>query len=407
MLTIIAGKPGSGKTYHMMSLLTDQLTDWARYENKHGQPFDSTVQTNIVINMDGINETISKRIGKEVDVSGYINYCDEKFFHDESCIYWWNKFPPKSLIVIDEVHQYLGKSFEYGSIDVETELINFLSTHRHGQQELFFLTQHIDQFASQILGIADTLLEIVNVKSLHLPFPISVPMADIDEVKRAFGIRTQYYQANVGNFRGKAVKWSGSTSRHLMSEEIYRVYKSHTKSNESSDRPSLDMSPIEALVWFARRHAWHLVPKIGGVVVSPFVIYGIMSGAPSVLSAAVVKPKVESTQKTEQKNEVSVTQEKQVEAVPSLSSSVVSPVASPSPVPGSSVPGTGIFGIGGKSEPLVTEIVALYPDGVLLSNGKKYRVGETFIFEGQEEILRCVNVVCGKVCFESGKIVTF
>jgi hypothetical protein len=70
---------------------------------------------------------------------------------------------------------------------------NFLSTHRHGQQELYFLTQHIDQFVNQILGIADTLLEIVNVKSLHLPFPLSIPMSDIDELKRAFGVKTQYY----------------------------------------------------------------------------------------------------------------------------------------------------------------------------------------------------------------------
>jgi hypothetical protein len=215
MLRIIAGKPGTGKTYHMMSLLTDQLTDWVRYENKHGQPFDSSVQTNIVIHIDGLNETVSRRIGKEVDVSKYINFLDAKFFKDENCVYWWQKFPSKSLIVIDEVHQYLGRTVDFGSLDIETELINFLSTHRHGQQELFFLTQHIDQFANSILGVADTLLEIVNVKSLHLPFPISIPMSDVDELKRAFWIKTQYYQANVGNFRGKAVKWNGATTRHL------------------------------------------------------------------------------------------------------------------------------------------------------------------------------------------------
>jgi hypothetical protein len=402
MLTIIAGKPGSGKTYHMMSLLTDNLTDWVRYENKHNQPFDSTVQTNIMINLEGLNETISKRIGKEVDVSHYINYCDEAFFRDEDCVYWWNKFPPKSLIVIDEVHQYLGKTVEYSSLDVEAELINFLSTHRHGQQELYFLTQHIDQFANQILGIADTLLEIVNVKSLHLPFPISVPMSDIDEVKKSFGVNTQYYQANVGNFRGKAVKWSGATSRHLMSSEIYRVYKSHTKSNESSDRPSLDMSPIEALVWFARRHWWHLLPKLGGIVSLPFIIVWMMHGIPSLLSAAVVKPKVESPsslQKTEPT--VSVSKTKSSEVSQSLS------VVSPSPVPDGSVSGTELLGFGGKVELDSFEIVMLYPDGILLRNGKKYKVGETFMLEGKEETLECVNVRCGIARFLSGKTVTF
>jgi hypothetical protein len=349
-----------------------------------------------------LNETISKRVGKASDVSRYINFCDDKFFHDDSCVYWWSKFPPKSLIVIDEVHQYLGKSFEYGSIDVETELINFLSTHRHGQQELYFLTQHIDQFANQILGIADTLLEIVNVKSLHLPFPISVPMSDFDELKRAFGIKTQYYQANVGNFRGKAVKWSGSTSRHLMSEEVYRVYKSHTKSEESSDRPSLDMSPIEGLVWFARRHAWHLLPKLVGIVSLPFLVYMSVDGFPSFLSAAVVKP---------EKVSESLSSEK--------------PVSVPSPVPVSPlVPDTQL-----QKEKAILEqklidaenklrqvelvrseelsIVMLYPDGILLRNGKKYKVGETLMIEGKEETLECVNVDCGIVRFLSGKTVTF
>jgi hypothetical protein len=398
MLTIIAGKPGSGKTYHMMSLLTDNLTDWVRYENKHGQPFDSTLQTNIVINIEGLNETISKRIGKTVDVSPYINYCDDKFFHDDSCVYWWNKFPLKSLIVIDEVHQYLGKSFEYGSIDIETELINFLSTHRHGQQELYFLTQHIDQFANQILGIADTLLEIVNVKSLHLPFPLSIPMSDIDELKRAFGIKTQYYQANVGNFRGKAVKWSGATSRHLMSNEIYRVYKSHTKSEESSDRPSLDMSPIEGLIWFARRHWWHLLPKLAGVVSLPFVLVWIMSGIPSLLSAAVVKPKVESSIALQKTESLTVEKPTRSEVPEPLSTKTSSPVPPPS---GS------MLGFGNDKQEPVSEIVMLFPNGVLLSNGKKYKIGETLTIEGKEETLKCVNVRCGIVVFVSGKTVTF
>jgi hypothetical protein len=399
MLTIIAGKPGSGKTYHMMSLLTDQLTDWVRYENKHGQPFDSTVWTNIVINQEGINETISKRIGKTVDVSPYINFCDESFFHDENCVYWWSKFPSKSLIIIDEVHQYIGKSIDYGSLNVETELVNFLSTHRHGQQELYFLTQHIDQFAGLILGIADTLLEIVNVKSLHIPFPISIPMSDVDELKRAFGVKTQYYQANVGNFRGKAVRWNGATSRHLMSTEIYRVYKSHTKSDESSDRPSLDMSPIEGLIWFARRHAWHLVPKAVVGVSLPFVGMALLEMIPALLTAATVsKPHIDSPSKSSSVSSVSVP----------------SPAALTEPVPESPlhknepIIGQKLFDLGrsnnvsGKDD----DIVAIFPDGFMFRNGKKYIIGETFMFEGIEETLKCVNIRCGFVRFESGKKVS-
>lgn len=80
MLSIICGKPGSGKTYHISTLLVDMLTDWMRYELKNGEPFDSTIWTNIVFKFDGLNETIGKRIGKEVDVSKYLNICNDNFF---------------------------------------------------------------------------------------------------------------------------------------------------------------------------------------------------------------------------------------------------------------------------------------------------------------------------------------
>jgi hypothetical protein len=212
-------------------------------------------------------------------------------------------------------------------------------------------------------------------------------------------VKTQYYQANVGNFRGKAIKWNGATSRHLMSDEIYRVYKSHTKSDESSDRPSLDMSPIEGLVWFARRHAWHLVPKVVVGVSLPFVGMALLELIPSLLTAAVVhKPAIEQSRS---------------ELLPAASVSVSDSVPLAEQVPDTLLRkedtfGQKIFGlsgsnnVSGKSD----DIVAIFPNGFLLRNGKRYIVGETLIFEDQEETVRCVNVRCGFVRFESGKKVT-
>ena len=272
MLTIIAGKPGSGKSYHMSKLLVDMLEDWVRSELKEGHPYDSTVWSNIVFRVEGLNSVISKRVGQSVDVSKYVNFCDASFFSDVECTYWWSKFPPKAVVIIDEVHFYLGRKVEYGSLDLEQELVNWISTHRHTQQALYFLTQHTDQFTNSILGIADQLLEIVNMKSMVLPFPISVPMADLEELKTSFGIKTQYYQANVGNFRGKAVRWQGASHRHLMSPEIFSVYKSHDAGMEESDRPSLNLTKWESIKWFLGRHGWHLIPKFFLVMAFPFVV---------------------------------------------------------------------------------------------------------------------------------------
>ena len=402
MLTIIAGKPGSGKSYHMATILVDMLTDWVRYEIKNGVPFDSTIWTNIVFQMDGLNETLSKRVGQDVDVSNYMIFCDDGFFQDTEHIYWWKKFPPKSVIIIDEVHFHLGRKVEYGSLDLEQELINWISTHRHSQQEIYFLSQHTDQFANQVLGIADKLLEVVNLKSLVLPFPISVPMSDFDELKRSFGIKTQYYQANVGNFRGKAIRWSQAVERHMMTADIFRVYKSHDAGVEESDRPSLQMTPLEGVVWFTKRHGWHLVPKIVGILSIPFVVGPLLLYLPSLLASTLVDSG-DSMVASEMRENVSVVK-KVPDVVPSIAST---------PRSGSDNPPTRVVDTIAELPEVVKvelkskKVVMLYQKGVMLDDGSKITIGDAFAYDGNTETLSCACPVCGVIAFESGKRIRF
>jgi hypothetical protein len=389
------------------------LTDWVRYELKNNQEFDSSIWTNIVFKVDGLNETISKRVGKDVDVSKYLHICEEDFFRDEDCVYWWKKFPNRSVIIIDEVHFYLGKKVEHGSLDLESELVNWLSTHRHGQQEIYFLSQHTDQFANQVLGIADQLLEIVNVKSLVLPFPISVPMADFDEVKRSFGIKTQYYQANIGNFRGKAVKWNGAVQRYLMTSDIFRVYKSHDAGVEESDRPQLKMSPLEALLWFTRRHGWHLIPKVACVPLLLFVGVPMLFSVPDVLAKGMMKD-VEGKEK-----QTTAAIKKQNGQIGQSDSRSIGSVGTSAE---SEIPGNGEETVRGsrhseevgeawKTTGIVkavnVKIVMLFEGGVMLDDGRKIAVADVFEYEGRTETLLDVNVGAGIVVFESGRKVRF
>jgi adenosyl cobinamide kinase/adenosyl cobinamide phosphate guanylyltransferase len=417
MLSIIAGKPGSGKSYHMATILVDHLTDWVRYELKNGKEFDSSIWTNIVFKIDGLNETISKRIGKDVDVSKYIVFCDDEFFNDSLKAFWWEKFPAKSMIIIDEVHKYLAKSMDYGSMDLERELINWISTHRHQQQEIYFLSQHTDQFAGAALGIADKLLEIVNVKSLDLPFPISIPMSDLDELKRSFGITTQYYQANVGNFRGKAVRWSGATHRHMMTADIFRVYKSHDAGVEESDRPSLQMSPIEGVLWFGRRHIWHLGFKIGAIIFLLFFVPSILLAVPGLFMEAASKKgkKDESVAVAEKEEEPDKELESMVSAI--LPPLETAPLARPLPVRAAVLPPSVAGRVESKEitpamvikpEPVKSKrVTMLFEKGVMFDDGTKIKVGETVDYEGQTETLAVACVVCGVVGFESGKRIRF
>jgi hypothetical protein len=447
-IKIIAGKPGSGKTYHMSTLLVDMLEEWVRYEfrkdengNENGA-YPSSVWTNIVFNKDGLNETVSKRVGKEVDAWKYMNYCDDDFFHDPTCTYWWTKFPPLAMIIIDEVHFYLGRKIDFGSLDLESELVNWLSYHRHGKQEIYFLTQHTDQFANSMLGTAEKILEVVNVKSLVLPWPISLPMSDIDELKQSFGISTQYYKVNDGNLRGKAIKWSGASSSYLMSADIYRVYQSHDPGMEASDRPSLKRSPLEGILWFARRHAWHLIPKIAAIVSIPFLGMWMIMVLPHKAMSALV-----SSQRTESVSEVkvasnpvkqdetrgedkSVVDSKRVESIRGVvrESSERVPRVVPSEV---GVSGVGIGAVSGSSEGRAsvsgvspseridqrvevkketkkeTKIVMLYQKGVMLNDGSKIAIGETLDIDGTTETLSCACPVCGVIGFESGKRIKF
>jgi hypothetical protein len=304
---------------------------------------------------------------------------------------------------------------------LEEELVKWISTHRHTQQAIYFLSQHTDQFANQVLGIADMLLEIVNVKSLFLPFPISIPMSDIDELKRSFGIKTQYYQANVGNFRGKAIRWSGGAQRNLMSADIFRVYQSHASGMESSDRPSLRMNGIEGLIWFFRRHAWHLIPKLVGILSLPFILSGAVMYGPKLLASSVSSQfgvDQQSVQMEESKqNESGKTSVVSKQGAFGESKSVVgeslvgvSGVSSSSgnralqPVGGVSEPTKGIpTGFGGSTGGEGGKVVMLYERGVILDDGRKVEVGETFTFGGRSETLSVACPACGVIVFLSGK----
>lgn len=399
MLSIISGKPGSGKTYHMAKLLVAMLTDWVRFELKTDSVFESTVWSNIVFNIEGINETISKSVGREVNVSHYIHYCDDSFFSDPECVYWWQKFPKKSMIIIDEVHFHLGRKVDYGSLDLESELINWLSTHRHGQQEIYFLTQHTDQFASSILGIADTLFEIVNVKTAFLRWPISVPMADVDTLKRSFGIKTQYYQANEGKYRGRAVRWDGSSTKHLMTKDIFRAYQSHDAGVEASDRPELRMTPWEGLLWFGRRHAWHLCPKLGCIALLPYGGMYLLMAAASGGSAPMEKAAVVKKESERAPASAGESKQKPVERpVVKENLPAKSAIAASAALPSVSFV---------KSVVKEKKIVMLYQEGVMCDDGSKVSVGEAFDYEGKKETIACVNAARGIVGFQSGKKVRF
>jgi hypothetical protein len=168
---------------------------------------------------------------------------------------------------------------------------------------------------------------------------------------------------------------------------------------------------MEGLMWFARRHAWHLGLKAAAVIVLLIFLPSFLLAMPGMFmdAAGGKKEVVAQTESLESENEVTVeaTVGRVREALPSRPTvpprSAVSRVSNEEfpPVPAA------------QPKPVLPEvvkskrIVMLFEKGVMLEDGTKIRVGETFTFEGSSETLACACAICGVVGFESGKRMRF
>lgn len=419
---IISGKPGSGKSYYCVSLLASDLVDWAKYELKHGKPFDRRLLCNIPLNVAEVNEYVSDQVGKTVDMSGYIVQLTNDDFGDpvpnpefdgknSQWLFWWDLFPKNALIVIDEVHKYLGAemdmSFSKENLDNLAKFRNWFAEHRHKGQDVIFLSQDPTNISSQIRKIADKNLEITNAKNINLPFPLSIPGSDIDVVRQAWGFHSQYFTVSTGIYRGNRCTFSkNDVTRHLMDPKIFKLYKTHTLSDVNSDRPELGLGKLGSIWWLIRRHGLHLVLKLIAVIFFFWSMIRILSALPFIIANAFVPDVSALESKTpDKKAESGVTKtDKPEEFFP----------------PGMDANQSRFLqdmesrfrSVKEENERLKesieamresqSSIKAVFPGGVLTADGKRRKVGETVTVNGKEETINVINVKLGLVRFVSG-----
>ncbi|MGL4944153.1 MAG: zonular occludens toxin domain-containing protein [Thermoguttaceae bacterium] len=401
MLQIIVGKPGTGKTYHCVSMLVDHVADWCRHELKTGEEFSRKMYTNVRFHEEALDEAVSHRIGKPVEASKYVVFCDDLFFKGSA--HWWEQFPHGSLIVLDEVHHHLGADLD-GRISERDRLVHFrnwVSTHRHKQQDLWFITQHLENISRDVIRIADTVLEVRNLKQQRLPFPISISMEDVDVVRQAWGFTSQYYVVNTGQFRGRAIQWdSKASTSHLMRNEIFQVYQSHTLSDKAEDRPALALGRIGSLVWFARRHFVHLLIK-------GLVIWFLLHMFFTVFSAIVSPPKKPAAKSGVVPSQAVSPAGLQAATMPSASVVL--------PTPSGHVHGAECGHDTAQLEPLPPPAPVVPPDevikgvfqnGVITEKGVRY-VGDEFQVGGEKRKLVSVDVRVGRIVFGGGYMLRF
>lgn len=348
MLNLIVGKPGAGKSYYLVYRLYKDICDIVDNYIKTGD-ITRQIYSNVPLNKENILEQL-KKDGYRVFNLDFIHIVSDDFFSG----FWWDQFPDGSLIVVDEVQFYLSNHI---GKDKEGELYlqrfeEWVSTHRHKQQDIYFLTQHPDNVQKSVLNMAEGCYQIQNIKNKVIPY-LGIPMADLDVVREAFGSRQQWIHIIFGLYVGRAFK-KESVQPLLLEQKYFQMYRSHFKGE--SDRPAAKRSRTGAVVWFVRRHFWHLSLKALCVYFGCWMLIRLITVVPLTILKTSKKspsPIVETTnnQILAQEYPISNNQEGQF------------------------------------------DIVAITPDYIILSNGMKVKKGEKY--NGQ--ILKTIDCFSGSV----------
>lgn len=289
MITVVIGKPGTGKSYHCTRYLAQYLTTLARKDQLERKIF-----TNLSVNLDAFQSYFDKRHIK-IDVRDVLiklepedlKYDEERLERGEKRIvkrgnkefleiepsskaFFWNRFPDNALIIIDEIQKYLSNIVEVGDSQ-EQSLVEYFSLHRHKRHDWIFLTQNLQSLSISVRKVTEKVVECLNSKSLTIPFPISIPLRDIQTLLLGFGIENQIYRVREGRLDGTyRVEYDGPTEAVVMQKDIFALYQTHTLLESDAIGASSDSEvPFDlgkgawrrAVCWFVRKHWFHLTLK--------------------------------------------------------------------------------------------------------------------------------------------------
>lgn len=286
MISIVIGKPGSGKSYHIVKYLFDEFCNMAR------TGIHRNIYTNITLNVDEINKAVKKRTKVDFDAAPLVNFLSDKDLrYDTSRLrendlqvvirgskkcqevaldspaFFWNRIKNDSLIVIDEIQKYLGGIKEVGESEKQS-LVEYFSLHRHRKQDWIFLTQALMSLTVEVRRVSEVVYEVFNAKSMTLPWPLSIPLRDIDILMKGFGVYNQVYRVRRGLLDGTyKIQFENSAEVCKMDKSIFVLYQTHTLSADNKATLVSDSQlPFElgkgagfrAIKWFLRKHIVHL-----------------------------------------------------------------------------------------------------------------------------------------------------
>lgn len=401
-IKLVYGAPGSGKSYHMAKTLAEMLCDWARVEKQTGERYPRKLYTNLPLIRSAYKDYVERKTGVEFDVDYYLVETTDAFFGEPSQLrdengrfledeqgkpvweFWWDRIPDDALIVLDEAHNHLGVEYAYvNKIETFRAMRKYFSQHRHRRHDWILITQAKNNLSNQILVLCEQAIHVFNAKTLTLPFPISIPMEDIETLLKGFGVKNQVYRIRVGTYNDRRVVFDGPIQAFTMTAEIFALYKSNTMAADKidvvGDRALPFKGPIGGILWFAKRHVPHLAVKAGAVffvwsffsdvVLSPdFMMGDASTNKPQPIKKQAVKTVKNSNVNDAPPQEAVITSDIK-EVAPVLEPT--QPVLEPEPV----------LEVAPKAPQLDKTpdlaIVGFFPDRILSKDGSTYRIGET------------------------------
>jgi zona occludens toxin (predicted ATPase) len=391
-LRVIHGKPGSGKSCYCVSLIVKILEDWARYKQEKSEPYPSVLYTNIPLDIEAVNSYLTDVLCTEIDISEQIEILDDSFFRDKSGEYcnWWEKIEGAALVVIDEVHHYLpsGLKTDKAGKELAKQFVNYVSMHRHNQHDLIFLSQHLNNVTSEVKRMTEVIYEVLNVKNMNFGYwPFIIQMSDIDTVREAWGFPVQLAHIKRGVCSANSVQYDKTCEQFILSPSLFKLYRSHTKSDEAFDRPSLKLGRVGSLLWLFRRYFFRFAMYT--IILITVIAAGrqALAELPNILVKAIVGG-----------NSVNVD---------NLTNDVTFPTVPVTSAGGShehhSHIGSGepSAALSEFSDPTTDDIVGFLPGGVITRKGILKR-DDHIIYKGERDYVKQVDVMRGILYLGSG-----
>ena len=212
MISLIQGRPGSGKSYEAVKYhILPAIKDGRK------------VVTNIPINKDAIKKFYGYDVAElihvvaDYDTSDFNSKADSYTFSkpQDYQYAWVDDTGRRVLFVIDECHFCLPKSGTHDAVK------KFYTMHRHQGYDIVLLTQQVAQLDKQILGLIEVVYKCTKAT--------------------AMGSSSRYIKKVFDGYRGDMV----DKQVREYDKTIFPFYKSHTQASGSVlEVNSTDLKPI-------------------------------------------------------------------------------------------------------------------------------------------------------------------